>query len=65
MGELTIPNDTVYDYSLHLSPGDIATDSHTNPTMLQVHLKSSKTDRDRKGTTVIVGRTRDLATMPS
>ena len=60
MGELTIPNDTAYDYSLHLSPGDIATDSHTNPTMLQVHLKSSKTDRDCKGTTVIVGRTGDL-----
>ena len=57
--ELTIPNDKVYDYSIHLSPGDIATDSHTNPTMLQVHLKTSKTDRDRKGTTVIVGRTRD------
>ena len=59
MGELTIPNDKVYDYSIHLSPGDIATDSHTNPTMLQVHLKTSKTDRDCKGTTVIVGRTRD------
>ena len=42
MGELTIPNDTAYDYSMHLSPGDIATDSHTNPTMLQVHLKTSQ-----------------------
>ena len=27
--------------------------------MVQVHLKTSKTDRDHKGTTVIVGRTRD------
>ena len=51
MGELTIPNDKAYDCSIHLSPGDIATDSHTNPTMLQVHLETSKTDRDRKGTT--------------
>lgn len=59
MGELTIPNDKAYDGSIHLSPGDIATDSHTNPTMLQVHLKTSKTDRDRKGATVIVGRTKD------
>ena len=59
MAELAIPNDKVYDCLIHLSPGDIATDSHTNPTMLQVHLKTSKTARDRKGTTVIVGRTRD------
>ena len=59
MGELTIPNDKAYDYSIHLSPGDIATDSHTNPTMLQVHLKTSKTDTHRKGPTVTVDRTRD------
>ena len=52
MGELTVPNVTVYDYSLHLYPEDIATDSHTNPTVLQVHLKTSKTDRNCKGTTV-------------
>ena len=51
-GELTVPNVMVYDYSLHLYPEDIATDSHINPTVLQVHLKTSKTDRNCKGTTV-------------
>ena len=45
MGEHTIPNDTAYDYSLHLSPGDIATDSHTNPKMLRVATPQNIKDR--------------------
>ena len=42
MGELTIANNTAFDQSVHLTPADVAVDSHTNPTMLQVHLKTSK-----------------------
>ena len=57
MGELTIANNTAFDQSVHLTPADVAVDSHTNPTMLQVHLKTSKTDRQCIGVTVTVRKT--------
>ena len=59
MGELTIANNTAFDQSVHLTPADVAVDSHTNPTMIQVHLKTSKTDRQCVGVTVTVGKTDD------
>lgn len=52
-----MPNALSYDPSSHLSFGDIAVDSITLPSMLQVTLKSSKTDPFRKGVNIYVGKT--------
>ncbi len=41
----------------HLSWEDVATDSRTNPTLVKVRLKMSKTDQTRQGCTLVVGRT--------
>ena len=56
-GEFTSQS-SQYDPSWHLSILDIAVDSTTNPTMLQVSIKGSKTDQLRQGVNIIVGRTR-------
>ena len=40
-----MPDNTSYDQSVHLSFGDIALDDLKNPTVLQVCIKQSKTDR--------------------
>ena len=37
--------------------GDVAADSHTNPQMIQIHLKRSKCDQFGKGSDIVVGRT--------
>ena len=55
--ELTIPSENSYDPQIHLSYGDIAIDSPSNPTIMKVHLKESKTDPGRKGVHVFVGHT--------
>ena len=57
MGELTVPSDSSYDSSVHLSFGDVAVDDPSAPSILSIHLKASKTDRFRKGVDVFVGRT--------
>ena len=36
---------------------DIAIDNHTNPTVIKLHLRSSKTDQLGKGVDVLLGRT--------
>lgn len=43
--------------SVHLTPADIAIDDRDNPSLIQVHLKVSKTDQLRKGISVFVGST--------
>ena len=55
-GEFTISPGSNFDPVKHLSPADIAVDSHTNPTMLRVHLKYSKTDQCGEGIDLWVGR---------
>lgn len=55
-GEFTISSNR-YDPSWHLSIQDISVDSITNPSVLQVHVKGSKTDQFRQGTCITVGRT--------
>ena len=55
-GELTIPSDSAYDPSMHLSWGDLAVDAPENPTVLSVLLKASKTDPFRKGITLYIGQ---------
>ena len=56
-GEICIPSDSEYDSGAHLSFSDIAVDSPTNPTIMQVRIKSSKTDPFRKGVDIYLGRT--------
>lgn len=41
--EFTTPSLAAFNPKLHLSISDIAVDSHTNPTILRVHIKASKT----------------------
>lgn len=59
-GELTVPSDSTFDESSHLAFQDIAVDSYSNPQMLKVRLKASKTDPFRVGVDVFVGRTGSL-----
>lgn len=56
-GEITVPSDAAFDPSCHLTFQDISVDQVTDPQLLRVHLKSSKTDPFRKGVDVFVGRT--------
>lgn len=56
-GEFTVPTNTAYDKRKHLSAADIAVDSHSNPTMLAITLKYSKTDQFGKGATLYLGHT--------
>ena len=56
-GEITTMSDSSYDSRSHLSFDDIAVDNPAAPSILQVHLKVSKTDPFRKGIDVYIGRT--------
>ena len=58
-GELTIHAEESYDPQTHLNYEDIAMDSFSNPTIMKVHLKESKTDPYRKGVDIFVGCTHD------
>ena len=56
-GEIIVPSDKGYDPTAHLSFSDIAVDNMANPSIMQVHIKASKTDPFRKGVSIYVGRT--------
>ena len=45
-----------FDPQKHLEVGDVAVDDYQEPTMLSIFLKLSKTDQDRAGVKLIVGR---------
>ena len=55
--EFTMPSAQEYDKGAHPSLSDVAVDSHANPSMLQVHIKQSKTNPFRKGINIYIGRT--------
>ena len=55
-GELTSPSESQYDPSTHLTLADIAVDDKNSPSVIQIHLKASKTDPFRVGVDVFVGR---------
>ena len=46
-----------YDPEGHLSEGGVSPDSQTDPAVVQVHIKASKTDPFRKGEYVYLERT--------
>lgn len=56
-GELTVPSDNGFEEGAHLAFQDVSVDSLTNPGMLKVRLKASKTDPFRVGVDVFIGRT--------
>ena len=56
-GEMTVPNDSAYDPTVHLNPEDIKVDHPSNPSVVQVRIKASKTDPFRKGVNLYLGKT--------
>ena len=56
-GEITVPSSAAMDTRKHLCWGDVTIDSTQSPSLVQVHLKQSKTDQLRKGVDVFVGKT--------
>lgn len=56
-GEVTIPSSREYDPEGHLSEGDVSLDSQSDPSVVRVHIKASKTDPFRQGVYVYLGRT--------
>ena len=56
--EITVTEGSTFDPATHLGVADLAVDRKGDPQILQVTLKTSKTDPFRKGVKVYVGRTR-------
>ena len=54
VGEFTVPSAEAYDPSVHLNLSDLALDNHSNPTMVQLRIKQSKTDPFRQGVNVYI-----------
>ena len=58
-GEITVPADNGYDPGAHVSFTDVAIDDRSNPKLMRIRIKASKTDPFRKGVDIFVGRTED------
>ena len=56
-GEITVPSEKAYDSGEHLNVSDISVDSITNPTIMKVKIKASKTDPFRQGVELFIGKT--------
>lgn len=56
-GEITVPTESGFDEGAHLSFKDVTVDCISNPQMLKVRIKASKTDPFRLGVDIFVGRT--------
>ena len=56
-GELMGDRKDGFDPSQHLGLEDVTADSQTNPTMVQLTLKKSKTDPFRQGVNIVLGAT--------
>ena len=57
LGELLPVSPASFHPSKSLTWGDVAVNSHSNPTMVQFHLKTSKCDQFGAGSDVVVSRT--------
>ena len=55
--EATVPTQSAYDPTVHLSMADVQVDSTVAPSVVSVTLKASKTDPFREGVTIYMGRT--------
>ena len=56
-GELTVPSDKAYDPLVHLNQSDIAVDNPSQPTVIWVTIKHSRTGPFQKGLNLFWGRT--------
>ena len=56
-GEVVTPTVNTYDPEVHLCYGEVWIDSHTNPKVLQLRIKASKTDPFRQGVILYIGCT--------
>ena len=56
-GEATIPSQSAYDPSVHLSLADVSVDSQTNTQTVILRIKASKTDEYRIGVNIFCGHT--------
>ena len=54
--EFTVPSLSQFSKSIHLEMSDLAVDSTSHPSCLRIHVKASKTDPFRKGSTIYIGR---------
>ena len=57
VGEMTVPSDSSYDASVHLSLADVAVDDSAAPTVVRLRIKQSKTDPFRQGVDLFLGKT--------
>ena len=55
-GEITAPLDAGYDPAVHMNLADVSINSLSNPSILKLRLKASKTDPLRKGVDIVLGR---------
>lgn len=58
-GEVTVNSESSYDPNTHLSYSDLAADHPSDPSMVSIVLKHSKTDQARKGMKIVIGKTED------
>ena len=56
-GEITVPTMAAFNLEQHLTPKDLVVDDLAHPTVLQVKIKSSKTDQPRIGIDLYIGAT--------
>ena len=56
-GEFTVRSASDFDQSSSLTLQDVAVDQHTDPSVVQIRLKQSKTDPFRHGIDIFLGRT--------
>ena len=57
--EVTVENESKYNFNIHLSFSDLAADSALSLSAISLNIKCSKTDQGRAGCQVVLGRTRD------
>ena len=58
-GEVTVEQESHYDPSIHLSYSDLAVDNPSDPGVISMLIKKSKTDQGRRGAKVYFGKTGD------
>ena len=56
-GEFTVQSSHHFDATWHLTPRDVSVDNRENPSLLKIHLKGSKTDQERVGIDLYIGKT--------
>ena len=60
LGELLPDSVASFNAATGLAWGDVTVDSHSNPLMIQFHLKKSKCDQFGSGSNIVIGRTDTL-----